>query len=82
MPPAGRTDAQGSPAARTAASPSATSSAIRSTPITNPAGPTSRASSTVVQPDPEPTSSTRIPGRTRSARSIARTVVGWLLVCP
>ena len=42
----------------------------------------SRLSDPVVQPDPEPTSSTRIPGRTRSARSIARTVVGWLLVCP
>ena len=36
----------------------------------------------MVQPEPEPTSRTRSPGRTSSSRSIAETVLGWELVCP
>ena len=64
------------------ARPVTTRSGTRSTPSTDPVGPTSSASRAVVQPEPEPTSSTRFPVPTRSARSMARTVVGWLLVWP
>ena len=51
-------------------------------PSTSPSGPVRWASSAVVHPEPEPTSSTRCPGRTSSSRSIASTVRGWELVWP
>ena len=54
----------------------------RSRPSTLPLAPTRCASSAVVQPEPEPTSSTRCPGRTSSSSSIRRTVEGWEFVWP
>ena len=77
-----RTRAHGIRAASTFALPVSTRSGTRSSPSTEPVGPTRAASRAVVQPDPDPTSSTRCPGRTSSSSSIARTVRGWLLVWP
>ena len=77
-----RTRAHGIRAASTLALPVSTRSGTRSSPSTEPVGPTRAASRAVVQPDPDPTSSTRCPGRTSSSSSIARTVRGWLLVWP
>ncbi len=60
-----------------------TSSGTISTPTTATAGADEVGPSrAVVHPDPQPTSSTRVPGRTSSSRSIVRTVLGWLLVWP
>ena len=56
---AARTRAHGIRAASTFAPPVSTRSGTRSTPSTEPVGPTSAASRAVVQPDPDPTSSTR-----------------------
>ncbi len=72
--------AHGTAAAVEVLVPKSTRSGSSSTPSTRPVGPVSWARSAVVQPDPQPTSSTFWPGWTSSSRSIAATVEGCELV--
>ena len=62
--------------------PNLTRDGSSSTPMTLPSGPVRWASSAVVQPDPEPTSSTLSPGATSRRWSMSATVRGCELVCP
>jgi len=59
-----------------------TKSGTISTPTTLPVGPVRYASRAVVHAEPEPTSSTRCPGRTSRILSMLATVRGCEFVCP